>query len=68
MIFGIEKAKMLVACLTEDECSSGASEDVWTYTLVPMPCGTKAKIEVRDGEGFFVAYMGEDLTTYATPA
>ena len=66
MFFGIEKAKMLVACLTEDECP--ASEDFWTYTLVPMPCGTKAKIEVRDGEGLFIAYLGEDVTTYAPPA
>ena len=63
MIFGIEKAVKLVEVLNADALLD-PPEERWTYKLVPMPCGEKAKIEVIDQDGVFVAYMGQELSVW----
>ena len=63
MIYGIEKAEKLVKGLTADALLDTPDER-WTYKLVPMPCGTKAKIEVIGEDGIFIAYMGEELSVW----
>ena len=52
-IYGtVEAAQNAAADLTAGEC------DGWTYTVVPIPTTTKAKISVRDDDGVFVAWFG----------
>ncbi len=63
MIFGIAKAEKLVKGLNLDALLD-PPEERWTYTLIPMPCGTRAKIEVIGEDGIFIAYMGEDIGIY----
>jgi|LULO01.1.fsa_nt_gb hypothetical protein len=63
MVYGIEKAEKLVEALTVDALLD-PPEERWAYKLAPMPCGTRAKIEVIDEDGIFIAYMGEELTVW----
>jgi len=65
-LFGIKKARDLVAALSQDERDAG---DDWTYTVEPIVPGpmaqadvpvTRAKVGVYDGAGEFLGYMGDN--------
>lgn len=58
IVLPINKANNLVASLNK-EASLDPEDERWGFIVRPTPDGLRAKIEVRDEEGKFIAYMGE---------